>query len=217
MASISSAPMAGAKRGRFRSVPGQARCLPCGPRQPRHALGGGQPKDGAPAIFHSEDEGETWLRCGDLPACERAWHVRPGRSDENGRVWAGVMPATLLRSDDRGQTWQDVPGLNAHPSRPEWWPGGGGLCMHTVILPEGQPGRVYAGISVAGFFRSDDDGETWTPPTREVVDGGVCRRGIFRRQGGASRRPPLRAQGRARSDKPRDALHAAARRGLPLR
>jgi len=29
-------------------------------------------------------------------------------------------------------------------------------------LPEGQPGRVYAGISVAGFFRSDD-GATWTP------------------------------------------------------
>ncbi len=121
------------------------------------------PRNGAPAIVHSADEGESWTRCGDLPACERAWHVRPGRRGENGRVWAGVMPATLLRSDDRGQTWQDVPGLNAHPSRPEWWPGGGGLCMHTIILPEGQPGRVYAGISVAGFFRSDDDGETWMP------------------------------------------------------
>lgn len=121
------------------------------------------PRNGAPAIFHSADQGESWTKCGDLPACERAWHVRPGRTGENGRVWAGVMPATLLRSDDRGQTWQDVSGLNAHPSRPEWWPGGGGLCMHTIILPEGQPGRVYAGISVAGFFRSDDDGETWTP------------------------------------------------------
>lgn len=121
------------------------------------------PKRGAPAIFRSEDEGESWEKCGELPECERAWHVRPGRTGENGRVWAGIMPATLLRSDDRGATWQDVPSLNAHPTRPEWWPGGGGLCMHTIILPEGQPGRVYAGISVAGFFRSDDDGETWTP------------------------------------------------------
>lgn len=121
------------------------------------------PKDGASAIFHSQDEGESWTRCGDLPPCERAWHVRPGRVGENGRVWAGVMPATLLRSDDRGQTWRDVPGLNSHPSRPEWWPGGGGLCLHTIILPEGQPGRVYAGVSVAGFFRSDDDGESWEP------------------------------------------------------
>jgi hypothetical protein len=121
------------------------------------------PRQGAPGIFRSEDDGESWTKCGDLPACERAWHVRPGRGGENGRVWAGIMPATLLRSDDRGATWQDVPGLNAHPSRPEWWPGGGGLCLHTIILPEGQPGRVYAGISVAGFFRSDDDGATWTP------------------------------------------------------
>jgi photosystem II stability/assembly factor-like uncharacterized protein len=35
--------------------------------------------------------------------------------------------------------------------------------MHTILLPEGQAGRVYAGISVAGFFRSDDDGLTWEP------------------------------------------------------
>lgn len=120
-------------------------------------------REGSPAIFRSADEGESWTQCGDLAACEKAWHVRPGRRGENGRVWAGIMPATLLRSDDRGATWQDVPGLNAHPSRPEWWPGGGGLCMHTVILPEGQPGRMYAGVSVAGFFRSDDDGHTWMP------------------------------------------------------
>ncbi len=121
------------------------------------------PKRGAPAILRSADEGESWEKCGDLPACERVWQVRPGRVGENGRVWAGIMPATLVRSDDRGATWQDVPGLNAHPTRPEWWPGGGGLCMHTIILPAGQPGRVYAGISVAGLFRSDDDGETWVP------------------------------------------------------
>jgi photosystem II stability/assembly factor-like uncharacterized protein len=121
------------------------------------------PKDGPPAIFRSEDEGRRWTKCGALPACERVWHVRPGRTGENGCVWAGIMPATLLRSDDRGATWQDVPGLNQHSSRPEWWPGGGGLCLHTIILPEGRPGRVYAGISVAGFFRSDDDGETWRP------------------------------------------------------
>ena len=119
------------------------------------------PGEGSSAIFHSDDHGESWTKYGDLPECERAWHVRPGRRGENGRVWAGIMPATLLRSDDRGRTWHDVPGLNAHPSRAEWWPGGGGLCLHTIILPEGQPGRVYAGVSVAGFFRSDDDGETW--------------------------------------------------------
>jgi hypothetical protein len=126
------------------------------------------PRDGSPAIYRSEDDGETWIPCGALPACERAWQVRPGRRGENGRVWAGVMPAALFRSDDRGATWHGVPGLNAHPSRPEWWPGGGGLCLHTIILPDAQPGRVYAGISVAGLFRSDDDGQTWTPANEGI-------------------------------------------------
>src|SRR5262245_20437744 len=56
------------------------------------------PHQGRPAIYRSEDEGETWSQCGELPDCERAWHVRPGRRGENGRVWAGIMPATLLRS-----------------------------------------------------------------------------------------------------------------------
>ena len=151
------------------------------------------PRDGSPAIFRSEDEGETWLRCGELPACERAGMSAPAAPMRMAGSGPEVMPATLLRSDDRGQTWQDVPGLNAHPSRPEWWPGGGGLCMHTVILPEGQPGRVYAGISVAGFFRSDDDGETWTPPTRERRRWRSSWPEFF---GGnwASRRPPLRAK-----------------------
>lgn len=170
--------LAGTKDGLYllRSDVGREQWRIAGPHLPGHDIchvvrdgrdgvlwAAANPRDGAPAIFHSPDEGETWTRCGDLPPCERAWHVRPGRAGENGRVWAGVMPAALLRSDDRGQTWQDVPGLNGHPSRPEWWPGGGGLCLHTIILPEGQPGRVYAGVSVAGFFRSDDDGETWEP------------------------------------------------------
>jgi photosystem II stability/assembly factor-like uncharacterized protein len=149
------------------------------------------PSAGSPGIFRSEDEGERWAACGPLPECDRVWHVRPGRTGENGRVWAGVMPAMLLRSDDRGASWQDVPGLNAHPSRPEWWPGGGGLCMHTIILPEGQPGRMYAGISVAGFFRSDDDGESWTPANEgtnsmaefvaaEMPDGEINHPGVHR-------------------------------------
>ena len=35
------------------------------------------------------------------------------------------------------------------------------MCCHSIqISPDG---AIYAGISAAGVFRSDDDGETWTP------------------------------------------------------
>ena len=107
-------------------------------------------------VCRSDDGGATWDG-GALPG-ERAWHVREGR---NGEVYAGVKPAGLLRSDDRGRSWQPVLGLNDHPTRGEWWEGGAGLVLHTILLPPGRNGRIYAGISVAGLFRSDDGGATW--------------------------------------------------------
>jgi hypothetical protein len=107
-------------------------------------------------VCRSDDGGATWDG-GALPG-ERAWHVREGR---NGEVYAGVKPAGLLRSDDRGCSWQPVLGLNDHPTRGEWWEGGAGLVLHTILLPPGRNGRIYAGISVAGLFRSDDGGASW--------------------------------------------------------
>jgi photosystem II stability/assembly factor-like uncharacterized protein len=40
------------------------------------------------------------------------------------------------------------------------------MCLHTIVLdPRGQ-GRMYAAISAAGVFRSDDEGKTWRPANR---------------------------------------------------
>jgi photosystem II stability/assembly factor-like uncharacterized protein len=116
--------------------------------------------DGA-RIYRSIDFGGSWEAMGDPLPCDLVWHVEPGRTDEPDVVYAGVMPAALYRSGDGGRSWQLVEGLTNHPSRGEWWPGGGGLCLHTILLPPDRPGRIYVAISVAGVFRSDDDGATW--------------------------------------------------------
>ena len=92
----------------------------------------------------------------------RVWHLEPGLRDPD-LVYAGVEDAALFRSQDGGKNWEELPALRRHPSAPSWQPGAGGMCLHTVVLDPAHAGRMYAAISAAGAFRSDDDGASWRP------------------------------------------------------
>jgi len=127
-------------------------------------------------VHRSVDRGETWTRAEEigLPEetglkLEKTWHVRPGRQGEDGRLWLGGAPGVLFRSDDSGLTWQIVEGLVQHESREKWNPGAGGLCCHSIQLDPNDPSRMYAAISAAGAFRSEDGGESWTPANSGVA------------------------------------------------
>ena len=76
-------------------------------------------------------------------------------------IYAGVSEAGLFRSDDRGKSWNPVRGLNDHESRPSWGAGFGGLCLHSVLVDEQNPDRLWVGISSVGVFRSDDGGQSF--------------------------------------------------------
>lgn len=89
------------------------------------------------------------------------WQLALAGDDQPDVVYAGVEPAALFVSHDAGETWSLNQGLFTHPQRKEWQPGGGGLCLHTV-LPLGG-GRLLCAISTAGAYRSDDAGQTWRP------------------------------------------------------
>jgi hypothetical protein len=102
----------------------------------------------------------------------RVWHLEPSLEDPD-TVYAGVEDAGLFRSTDGGQQWQELPGLRRHRSGPSWQPGAGGMCLHTIILDPATPGRMFAAISAAGAFRSDDAGETWRPVNRGLRSEGI--------------------------------------------
>ncbi|MGB6500055.1 MAG: exo-alpha-sialidase [Thermoplasmata archaeon] len=132
-----------------------------------------------PALYRSRDYGRKWTevsvpgtpRVGDreppfeMPSAKypikNLWHVEPGPASEPKTVYLGVDPASLWRSDDEGGSWTGVVGLNDHPSRAQWNPGAGGMCLHTILLDPVRPKRMYVGISAAGFFRTDDGGRKW--------------------------------------------------------
>ncbi len=96
---------------------------------------------------------------------KRVWHLEPSAEDPD-TVYAGAEDAALFRTTDGGQTWHELAGLRGHGTGPQWQPGAGGMCLHTIILDPETRGRIYVAISAAGAFRTDDGGETWKPINR---------------------------------------------------
>ena len=96
---------------------------------------------------------------------KRVWHLEPSLTDPD-VVFAGVEDAALFRSDDGGQSWKELSSLRGHGTGPQWQPGAGGMCLHSVVLDSSDPNRIFIAISAAGAFRSDDGGASWKPINR---------------------------------------------------
>ncbi len=96
---------------------------------------------------------------------KRVWHMEPSLTDPN-TVYAGVEDAAIFRSTDGGENWHELPGLRGHGTGPQWQPGAGGMCLHTIILDPSNPRRMWIAISAAGAFRTDDAGQSWKPINR---------------------------------------------------
>lgn len=123
---------------------------------------------GGSRIEYSRDLGKTW-NVSKNPAFPedsgrtfyQTWHIEPGHAKTPNVVWAGVEPAALFKSEDRGETWQWMRSLEEHPSRPKWNPGAGGLGLHSIAIDADDPKKMNIGISAGGAFNTTDGGATW--------------------------------------------------------
>ena len=122
-----------------------------------------------PVIRFSDDLGVSWREPSaplkfaegrDL-SVERIWVVKAPPQHPR-RLYAGVDPGALFVSQDGGQTWREIEALTNHPTRARWFPGAGGLMVHSLAFSPTLPDRLTAGVSAAGAFRTDDGGATWT-------------------------------------------------------
>ena len=119
-----------------------------------------------PAGEWQEAEGTALPEDGDA-SLARIWVIAAGEAD--GVLYAGGDPGCLFESHDGGLTWALNRGLWDHPTRPDWTPGGGGLCLHTIVPWPGDPDRLMVAISAVGVWLSDDRGATWRYSNSGIV------------------------------------------------
>jgi hypothetical protein len=120
-------------------------------------------------LRYSDDFGQTWQEAErgiQFPEntdrkLNNIWTIVPGRASEPDTVYAGIDPASLWVSRDRGVTWELNTALESHPTREHWNPGAGGLCLHTIIPDPSNAARMWIGISAVGCMRTDDGGRSW--------------------------------------------------------
>jgi len=145
-------------------------------------------------LSSSDDFGRQWTESetysvkfpeGTESSLKQIWQIVPGATDQPDTLFCGVEPAALFRSDDAGASWSLVRGLYDHPHRTKWMPGGGGLCLHTILPDRSNAQHIHVAISSGGHYRSDDGGATWQarnvgvraeflPPENRFPEFGQC-------------------------------------------
>lgn len=103
-------------------------------------------------LWRSDDGGGSWRRIGSTLPVQHVTAVALNRTATApiapaqpvrgpAAVYAGTEPSHLCRSTDGGETWVELAGLAALPSREEWsFP----PRPHTLATHPGAPGRLYS-------------------------------------------------------------------------
>jgi len=119
-----------------------------------------------PKVFFTDDPAGEWEQAeglalpeGGEAKLERLWSIVPG--EEEGLLYAGGAPGVLFESRDGGTTWALNEAFWNQPTRPDWSPGAGGMCMHSIATWPGDPSKVALAISAVGVWLTEDGGQTW--------------------------------------------------------
>ena len=111
-------------------------------------------------LFVSDDNGGSWSLSG--LSDHEVWQIRGAG---NGVFYASTQPAALFRSDDKGDSWQEITPFSQAPEAAEWCvpvkprlPGR----ARALVIDQNDPRRIWVGVEVGGIMASTDGGENWT-------------------------------------------------------
>jgi photosystem II stability/assembly factor-like uncharacterized protein len=152
--------------------------IACDDRDGRHRIWAGPHSMHWGGLLRSSDDfGRTWTNPEEAnvkfpestgTALKQIWQIVAGRSAEPDTLYCGVEPAALFVSRDGGDSWALSEGLWNHPQRPRWEPGGGGLCLHTILLDPERLDTIRIAVSTGGMYVTEDGGASWRPSNQGV-------------------------------------------------
>ena len=115
------------------------------------------PYDG---LYELSTSGERRIWEGDARSCA----IGP-----DGKLYVGVEPAMVFRSDDAGETWKRLDKIDELPTRESWYfpPPPHEPHVRSIDFLPGSETSVLVGVEVGGVLLSDDYGDNW----REMNNG----------------------------------------------
>ncbi len=109
------------------------------------------PRDG---LYEISDAGERRIWEGDARACA----IGP-----DGKLYVGIEPAMVFRSDDAGETWMRLEKIDELPTREQWYfpPPPHQPHVRSIDFLPSAATSVLVGVEVGGVLLSDDYGDNW--------------------------------------------------------
>src|SRR5258708_4299395 len=125
-------------------------------------------------LWRSDDAGRSWEPIGDVPFNTGEGGISFGtitaiavssaeRVEEHGVVYVGTEPSALFRTEDGGETWQELNTFGELPSASTWsFPPKPATSLVRWITPDlAVAGRVFVAVEAGALVLSLDGGAHW--------------------------------------------------------
>jgi len=102
------------------------------------------------------------------PANVEALYTLVPAGPDAGSYHVGTAPGGLFATGDGGETWSINEALWRRRNEDGWFPGGGGVMLHSILVDDLNPDRMHIGVSCGGVYETTDGGASWEPRNQGV-------------------------------------------------
>lgn len=116
-------------------------------------------------LWVSDDgEGAGWRQLANGLDRPHVYSVAARRQGDRVTLFAGTQPAALYRSEDLGETWNELTSLLDVPGTEKWTfpPPPHIPHVKNVVFHPDQPETIFALVEQGALLKSVDDGRSWT-------------------------------------------------------